>query len=157
MSTTAQNNLVRQVGGKKTLSYPIKTDGTADINAGDLVYWDSSAKVVKSLDSDAHAATLVGVAAKSSYVNPFGTKQYEADMSILVGNIHAFNTNAGDTFNHGDGVFFTTDAQTVTSTDPGGGHKVGYVMLRPGQSAVTGASGTTIDILVVGQSPVSNL
>jgi len=48
MATTAQNNIV---ASQRVIPFNILTDGTADINAGDQVYLDTSAHVAKSLGS----------------------------------------------------------------------------------------------------------
>ena len=148
-----KNNLVRQVGGKKTLSYPILSDGTYDIYQGDMVYFDTSAKVVKPVASNANAQYLAGVAAQPSFVNVYGTKKYVAGLQVLVGNIHSMGTVAGQTYAHGDALYYSTDAQTVTPTDPGSGNIVGHVWLKDGQAAVAGASGTEVECLMIAQYP----
>jgi hypothetical protein len=63
MATTAKNRIVRQVA-------PISLfeDATALVssaiswNQGDLVYLDTTNHLLKALDSDAHAATICGIA-----------------------------------------------------------------------------------------------
>lgn len=155
MATEAVNNLVRLVGGSKHISYPILSDGTADIKQGELLYWDSSAKVVKPIATDGNAATGAGVAMKSSFLNLYGTKKYEASMEAQVGAIHSLKTTSGDTYNAGDAVYIGADAQTVTTV--AATNVIGYVVLRDGQSAITGAANVNVDVLVVAKSPVSPL
>lgn len=154
MSTESQNNELKKLDGG-VLEYPILKDGTADINAGDNLYWDSSAKVVKALDSDAHAATYVGVASDKSYAQLYATKKYVTVLPVAFKGIRKFTSVNGVTYNHGDAVYFSTNAQTVTSTDPGGGHAIGKVWLQNGQSAISGDGTNEIPVLIVPQFPVA--
>jgi hypothetical protein len=147
--STAQNNLVRKVGGKN-LSHPILSDGLGDINQGDLVYFDSG--VVKSIASNANAATVAGVALKSSFLNLYGTKKYEGSMQVGVGDIFEFLTTSGETLSHGDAVGIGTDAQIVSEA---AANKVGYVMLRDGQSDIVSTGVEKVDVFVVGKFPLN--
>jgi predicted RecA/RadA family phage recombinase len=153
--TTAQNNVSYQWAPQ--LQYSVLTDGSNDINQGDLVYFDTVTKAVKVLDSDAHGAALAGVAGESSYLNLYGTKKYtdSGTIVVLTKGIFSFNTTNGDTLNDGDAVYLGADQQTVTNTAGGMTHAVGYVKLRPGQGAVAGGAGVKIDVLVVAQFPVA--
>jgi len=151
MATTAQNNLV----GKKSdrLFYPIDNSGSHDINAGDLVWYDTSVHYIKSLDSDAHGAYVAGVAQDTSYLNVYGTKEYSPLLGVYVGQIHALNTTGSDTYYTGTPVYYGADAQTITAV--AGTNILGYVMLRPGQASVAGGSGVTVDVLVIPLYPTS--
>lgn len=153
MATTNAENKVRTIGVERKLNWPIAADGTFDINGGDLVYWDSAAGIIKPIGSNANAATLAGVAEDASFVNLYGTKKYRASLGARYGQVHALNTKAGDSYVHGAPVFFDTDAQTVTSTDPGGGNVIGYAQCENG--AVTGASGVKVNVFVVAKSPTT--
>lgn len=156
MTTTAQNNQV--LVGNNPLSYPVLTDGTYDINQGDQVYWDSSGHVVKPVDTNGHAATFAGVAAQSSYMNPYGTKIYpQGSIEVWTKGKYTFKTTVGDTLNHGDPVYLGADAQTVTNQDPGGGNVIGYVWLPLGGTAVTGATGTNIDVVIKALFPFAGV
>jgi predicted RecA/RadA family phage recombinase len=148
MSTTSQNN---QVFDKSSpLWYPVLTDGTYDINQGDLLWYDASVHVVKPLDSDAHAAYFAGVALQQSNTTVYGTKTYPTGgVEVATQGIFKFKTITGDTLNHGDAVYFSTDGQTVTNTAGGMTHPIGYVWLKPGQSAVSGATGGSVLIEVM--------
>lgn len=156
MATTAQNNIVIE---GRALPFSVKTDGTADINQGDQVYVDTSAHVVKSLgaNDDTNAANFVGVAMESSYINPYGTKMYSAQIPVMLDGVATFNTTSGDTYNEGDAVYVGADAQTVTNTVGGLTKKIGFVKMRPGQSAVAGGSGVTIDVAIERQFPVAGI
>jgi len=143
MSTTSQNN---QVFDKSSpLWYPVLTDGTYDINQGDVVYWDSSAHVVKPVDSDAHAAYVAGVALQQSSSKVYGTTVYPTGgIQVATQGVFKFKTITGDTINHGDALYFSTDAQTVTNTAGGMSYPFAYAVLKPGQSAIAGATGGSV-------------
>lgn len=145
MSTVQQDNVI--VKFVEPTAYPIKTDGTADINGGDLVYFDTSAKVIKSLDSDAHAAQFAGLAMNGSYIQPYNTKQYGAGMiPVLQKGRVRVNSTSGDTYSHADALYMTADAQTVTNTVGGNSNIVGYVFLAPGIASLAGGAGITLQM-----------
>jgi predicted RecA/RadA family phage recombinase len=154
MSTTSTNTEIKQGTGRR-LEYPILKDGTADINQGDNVYFDTSAKVVKALDSNANAATFAGVATDKSYAQLYATKTYLNVLPVAIDGIWGMKSVNGQTYNHGDAVYFSTDAQTVTPTDPGTGHIIGYVWLQNGGSAIVSTGVETVPILIVPLFPVS--
>lgn len=156
MSTTAQNNIVQH---NRVVPFNIDSSGSNDINQGDQVYLDTSANVVKSLGSsdDTHAATFVGVAYDSSYINPYGTKEYSAQIPVVMSGIITFNTTSGDTYNEGNALYVGADAQTVTNTQGGLSNVIGYAKMRPGQSAVAGGSGITIDVLIAPKWPSAHI
>jgi len=154
MSTTSQNNQVYDKG--TPLFYPVLTDGTYDINQNDLVYFDTSAKVIKPLDSDAHAAYLAGVALQQSKLNVYGSSSYpQGGIQVATKGIFKFLMTSGDTYYHGDAVYFSTDAQHVTNTAGGMTHILGYVWLRPGQSSLAYAAGSYVEVLIVPAFPVA--
>jgi predicted RecA/RadA family phage recombinase len=155
--TTANQNKVADVGAARLVPYNCDVTGSNDFNQGDLLYLDTSSHTVKAVGSDGNAATLVGVASDTSWLTVYGTKTYPTSgaVEVFTAGIFTFNTTAADTYNDGDAVYIGADAQTVTSTAGGNTHKLGIVKLRPGQGAVTGAAGTTIDILIVPQYPVN--
>ena len=155
MSTTAINNRVQDIGFEQKTPYLVKTDGTADINQGDLLYLDTSAHVVKAIGSDANAATLVGVAADTSFRNLYGTKIYDTGIiQAYSAGIFFFNTTAAETYNEGTKMYYGTDAQTLTNV--AGTYAVGVCKMRAGVTSVTGASGTTVDVQVVQQWPLKS-
>ena len=147
--TTAQNTQVRVKGD--SLPYPILTDGTGDINAGDMVYWVSGSAALKAVGSDANAAFFAGIAKDTSFLNITGTKKYLPQMEVLSGGIFALKTTNAETYNHGTPLYAGADAQTITTV--AGSNIVGYAWLRPGQGAVTGAAGVTIDVLIAPKFP----
>lgn len=155
--TTANQNKVMDVGAARLIPYNCDTTGSNDFNQGDLLYLDTSAHLVKACTDDTKAATFVGVASDTSWRNLYGTKTYpdSGQVAVFVAGIFTFNSTTSDTYNDGDAVYIGADAQTITSTAGMLTHKLGYVKLRPGQSAITGAAGTTVDILIVPQFPVN--
>lgn len=152
MSTTAQNNIVLQ---QKMMYFPIDQTGANDINQGDLVYMDTSAKLIKSLGTsdDTNAAHLVGVAAASSFIQPYSTKKYQPTIPVMISGLASFNTTSGDTYNEGDALYAGADAQTVTNQSAS--HIIGYAKMRQNQSAVAGGAGVTIDVQIVPEYPTT--
>lgn len=150
MSTTAGNP---SAGGKGVgYSYSIDKTGSFDINQGDMVWFDTSAHVLKPLDSDAHAAFLAGVAYDSSFLNLYGTKIYEAAVVAIATGRTRMKTTSGDTYHDGDTLYIGADAQTVTNTAGGNTHSVGVVHL-PFGNTVSGGSGTLIECIILAQFP----
>jgi predicted RecA/RadA family phage recombinase len=156
MATTAQNNIVFE---GRSLGFAVDGTGSNDINQGDQVYMDTSAHLVKSLgaNDDTNAANFVGVAMESSFINPYGTKEYSAQIPVMLAGVATFNTTSGDTYNEGDAVYVGADAQTVTNTVGGLTKKIGFVKMRPGQSAVAGGTNVTIDVAIERQFPVAGI
>jgi hypothetical protein len=156
MATTSNNNIVLR---GSVLGMAILTNGTADINQGDQVYVDTSAHVVKSLgvSDDTNAATFLGVAMDASYINPYGTKMYSPQIPVMTSGVVSFKTTAGDTYNAGDALYVGADAQTVTNTAGALTKKIGFVVTRPGQSAVAGGTGVTIDAVIEHQFPTAGI
>ena len=166
MATNSRDNIVKAVGfDVKKLNYPLIADGTFDFNQGDLLYFDASAKIVKALDSDAHAAYLCGVALRPSFLAPYTAqnlaagpgiqKNYYQDALVGIGCIASFKTTVGETYEDGTVLYFGADAQTVTTV--AGTHSVGVVKLNSGGDAVTGAAGVEVPVLVIPQIPVQSL
>jgi hypothetical protein len=109
------------------------------------------------ISDDTNAAKFIGVALDSSYVNPYGTKKYSPQIAVGLDGVFTFSTTSGDTYNEGDAVYTGVDAQTVTNTAGGLTKKIGFVKMRPGQSAVAGGAGISIDIEISAQYPVVNI
>lgn len=159
MATSPNNNLAQKLSGRAGYPYPIDQTGAAAFNQGDLVYFDTSAKVLKALDSDAHAADLAGVALISSALALYtdaltgaAKSNVEPKVPVGFGDVFNFTGVAGDSYAHMDAVYYATDAQHVTAV--GASHLIGYVWLPLGNT-LTGA--VTVPILVVAQHPVANL
>lgn len=142
MATVQKNNIVL----KKTPPemYPILTDGTSDINGGDLVYFDTSAKVVKSATSDGNCATLAGVAENGSFIQPYSAKKYFDRIPVVAKGIVKMQTTTSETYNEGTAVYFGADAQTITTV--AGTNIIGYVKMGPGQTSVTGGAGVEVQV-----------
>lgn len=156
MATTSQNNQVFKFSDP--LVYPNLTDGNSLINQGDQVYFDTSANVVKPVASNANAATFAGVAGDRSWMNPYGTTLYpQGSIPVWKDGIFTFKTTAAETLEMGDAVYVGADAQTVSDQDPGSGNIIGYVWLRPGQSSITGASGTNVEVLIKALFPFTGI
>lgn len=170
MATKNRNNILKDVRfGVSQLTHALIADGTFDFNQGDLLYYDSAAKIVKPLDSDAHAATLVGVAARAAYLAPYVgmniaagpamQKNYYDSALVAFGVVASFYSTTAETYYDNDQVFWGSDAQTLTKVDPGVGHPVGVVKMPSGSAALTIAGGATvlIPVLVIPQFPIASL
>lgn len=160
MSTVAQNNIVagcvHQEGFLMHGHVPVN-HSTVPVNQGDLVYWDSAAKIAKPIASDSNVASLLGVALGSSKFNSNidnSTSIKEPTINIGYGVIANMKTVASDVYNDGDPVYYSTDAQTVTSAT-GSSNKIGIVRLAPEGSAITGATGVTVPVFVYSQAFVA--
>jgi hypothetical protein len=159
MATTAQNNLLFAIGGNpRGLRWPIISSGSFDINQGDLCWFDTSVYQIKSLDSDAHAQYLAGVASQTSFINPYGTKEYFPDIVVYFGAVFYFGTVSGDTWQNGTSAYFSTDAQHVTAVSAS--HVIGYAYLNTTGTIGTaptlaGGSGVNVPIFVVAQYPTA--
>lgn len=152
MGTTSQNTEIKQGTGRR-LEYPIIKDGTFDINQGDNVYFEAASHAVKPLDSAANAQYYAGVATDRSYGQLYPTKTYLNVLPVAIDGIWGMKSVNGQTYNHGDKVYFSTDAQTVTPTDPGGAHVIGYVWLQNGVAAIVSTGVETVPVLIVPQFP----
>ena len=124
-------------------------DSVSPLKQGVLAYWDATAKKAKALDSDAHAATLLGITLGPSKVSsPIdnGSVPTEPNVNIAYGVRSPLNTTVGETYDEGTPVYAGADEQTVTTV--AGTNKVGVVRLNPRQGPITGAAGVTVPVLV---------
>lgn len=156
--TTAIQNKVVDVGAARTVPYNCDVTGSNDFNQGDMLYLDTSSHTVKAIASDGNAGTFVGVASDTSWRAVYGsTKKYpdSGQVSVFTAGEFFFNTTAGDTINDGDAVYIGADAQTVTNTVGGLTKKLGIAKLNPGQGAVAGGAGVTINVLIIPQYPTN--
>lgn len=144
MATTADNTKAKDVNDR--ISYTIDTTGSNDINAGDMVYFDTSAHQAKSAATDANCQYFAGVAEDTSYKNPFGTKKYDPMISVFKEGIFWFKTTTSESYFDGTPVSIGADAQTVTTV--GGTYPVGTVHNPGSTAAITGASGTSVMVII---------
>jgi hypothetical protein len=148
MATVNQNAVVYgaiSAQGFKSVHVPV-THSTNPVKQGELLYLDASAHIAKPLDSDAHAATLLGVALQPSAVS--GSIDASSEKSVMVAwdVVAQFKTTATEVFYPGLAVYIGADAQTVTAT--AGSNKIGAVVLPIGVASVTGAAGVNVQVLV---------
>lgn len=159
MSTASIDNIVKTY--QDPVPYPIKTDGTADVNAGDQVYFDTSAKVVKSLGTsdDTNAANFAGIAMDGSFIQPYSAKQYDlgGQIPVLTRGIVRMKTTVGDTYQAGQPLYVGVDAQTVTNTVGGLTKKIGYVVMPPAQTSIAGGAGIFIQMEISTLFPVTSI
>lgn len=132
--------------------FPVATDGTFDINQGDLCWYDTSAHILKAADTDAHMAFLVGYAYDSSFLNLYGQKKYDPGIVGVCVGAGSFKTTTGDTYHNGDVCYLGADAQTITNTAGGNTHAIGNIYL-PFGNTVAGGTGTMVQMIVIPQFP----
>ena len=171
------NNNIIEDGGLIPVQerYPHDVTGSHDYNQDDLMYRDASSGQVWPLDTDAHAATFVGVAAKPGFIAPYTatqlpggpamSKQYDTDALIQRDCIVGFFGHTGETYHDGDLVYLdsSADPQTVCNT-PGnaqggaGAHPVGIVKLPSASigTAVAYAAGVRIPVRIIAQFPIAS-
>lgn len=134
--------------GTKRIQYPCD-NSTGAIKAGDLLWQDGSTYLAKPLDTDAHAASFIGVAAGPSVVSSGidnATVPAEKVVQADSEGIFSMKSTAGDTFHPGEAVYIGADAQTVTNTVGTMTHPIGYVVLPIGVLAVVGGAGVDVTV-----------
>jgi hypothetical protein len=119
------------------------------IEQGDLVYFDTADNLVKKAASDANCATLLGVAKQPSIVssgvdNTGAPKEKQVQVSAAA--VHGMLTTAAETYNTGDLVYFGANSKTITKV--AATNAVGRVILPPGQTALVGAAGVSVPVLI---------
>lgn len=126
---------------------------TFPFNQGDLLYLDTTAHLAKPLDSDAHGATILGVALEPSNVssNLDNGVVSHAATSALVGwdMIANLKTTAADVYHTGDVVYAGADAGTVSLT---GTNAVGVCILPYGVATVTGATNVVVAVRILNKA-----
>jgi len=151
MATTAKNRIVRQVAPKSMFeSAKALIDATISWNQGDLCYLDTTNHLIKALDSDAHAAAVVGIARQTVVLGKLKPVYQGTDVDAAVaiedvagpqvGVIAKLKLKAGDAFVAGGAVYYGGDAQTVSSA---GTNLVGYFQ-DAGLTAVSGDEGSIL-------------
>ena len=156
MATTARNNIVREVAPKSLFeSAKAVLSSTNDWNQGDLLAFDTTNHVLYAVAATADAAYLCGVAAQSvvdgKVVSPYQGTAVDASVARadikgpVFGVIASLVLKTGDAFNPGDKVYLTTtDAQTITSTDPGDHLQIGIFQGKAVSSASAGQYGEVL-------------
>lgn len=153
--STPINNIIRGGSQAKSLfesALPVLSVAVS-YNQGDLLAFDTSAKVLK-VAGTGDSANFLGVAIntvvnglpKSPYPGTaVDASQGASDMGGPVyGVVASLYLTSGDAFVLGAPVYLTSDPQTVTVTQPG---SAPYIGLFVGQQAITpAATGTKGDI-----------
>lgn len=125
------------------------TPGSFAINQGDLCYLDTSTHIAKALDSDAHAASLLGIALQPTAVSSnLDNSSAPAEKGIMVGwnCVANLKTTAAETYVPGTLVYAGADAQTITTVT--GTNRVGIVILPLGVASVTGAANVRVGVVI---------
>jgi len=158
MAVVSMNNLVQKIKDGYIFDLPVVSTGTPTniIKQGELVYWDATNKNIKSLDSDANAATFLGVADDQYPINSNidnGTVAGANSMSVGFNNIYSFKTTAGDTYVNFSEVYIGADSQTITNTAGAMTHKIGYIKLPSGVTSVAGGAGVSVPVYIYSKHP----
>lgn len=128
----------------------------APIEQGDLVYWDSTNHRVTKLDSDAHAASLCGIALQPSVISSnidLASAPAEKTVAVGWGCVADMKTTAAETYYDGALVYIGADSQTITTV--AGSNAVGTIVLPAAVASVTGASGKVVPVLIKGKAFVA--
>lgn len=156
MATQAKNNIVRAVAPKSIFeSAKAVLSATNDWNQGDLLAFDTTSKVLKAVTAVTDSANILGVAkqtvvdgkVKSPYVTDVDASAAIENLAGPVyGVVAELKLTTGDTFAPGAKVYLTaTDAQTVTSVQPGAEPHIG---IYQGKNIASAAAGAVGEILV---------
>ncbi|MBL0233234.1 MAG: hypothetical protein IPQ08_06175 [Chitinophagaceae bacterium] len=156
--STSNQDLIQTgiVNGQGFLQHQAKVNNTtAAVKAGELVYWDASAHLAKPLDTDAHAATILGIALQPSAVSSSldnSSAPLEKTIQVGYGVKALLKTTAAETYLEGDLVYIGADAQTILNTTGANVNPVGIISHPAGVSSVTGAAGVSVQVLVYSRS-----
>lgn len=156
-SVGSVNNIINKY--QDPVPYPQDTSGANLINAGDLVWYDTSNHWIAALDTDAHAAEYAGVAMNGSNLAVYTTAFYGAQIPVLTKGIVGLFGTSGDTYHDGDSVYQTTSAsgtpQTITNTAGANTHVLGTIVLPPGITSSAYAAGTRYQVKISPLWPVT--
>lgn len=139
MTTTSRNLNYRLLD-----SYSFPLDPTIAVNEGDLLYWDTSAKVAKPISNKSHVPYLLGDSKSQNPVAHHGTIK---STSVNLGpkrSVKLIAREAGSVSTL-DPVYFHTDAQSFGLTNNSGDDVLGKIMVCPKEF------GTGTITLVVGR------
>lgn len=155
--TTPINNIVRGGSQSKSMfesALPV-LDSSVSYNQGDLIAFDTSGKVLKAVAGSGDSANFLGVAV-NTVVNGLPKQAYlgtAVDASVGASDmagpqysvVASLYLTSGDAFTSGAPVYLTTDAQTVTVTQPGSESAIGIFV---GSAVTPAASGTKGDVRI---------
>ena len=167
MATKNASNILEDVNfAGKRMRWALSSGGSFDFQQGDLLWYDSTAKYVKPLDSDAHAQYLIGVAEKPAFIAPYSStqgssgvalqKNYDQDALVMFGCLAGLYGVSGDTYHDGDQVYWGgVDAQTITNTKGGNNNVIGVIKFPSAAmgTAQAYAAGTRYPVWVFAQYP----
>jgi len=153
MATTAKNRIVRQVAPISIFEEASALVSSAiSWNQGDLLYLDTTNKLLKPIASDANAATICGIARQtivSGKLSPvYQGTAVDASTAIeglagpQAGVIAKLKLKSGDAFTPGCACYYGGDAQTVSIT---GTNVVGYFQ----DAAITASSTSEGQVMLV--------
>lgn len=153
MPTIAKNRIVRSISPNSLFEEAKALISSAiSWNQGDLLYLDTATSLIKPLDSDAHAANILGIARQSissgKPISPYQGTAVDAAQAIesiagpQYGVIAKMLLKSGDSFVPGASVYYGGDAQTVSAT---GTNAVGIYQ----GAALTASSGSEGEVALL--------
>lgn len=157
MATIAVNNIKRQVAPVSLFeSAKFVIDSTVSFNQGDLIALDTVNHVLKAVTASTDAPNFLGVAAvtivSGKVKSPYQGTAVDAAQAIedIKGPVShvvvELIATTGDAFVPGALVYLTaTDAQTVTSTDPGTHDPIGVYQ---GKNIASASAGQKIEVFI---------
>lgn len=125
-----------------------------NINSGDMVYWNATAKAAYPLTLDANGAGFMGVSLDTTPMNVV-SEDYLPTINVRQRGQFEMNSTNGDTYNPGDKVYIGADAQTVTNTAGGKTNVLGTVAMDPSMVALAGGTGVKVLVDVVAKYPTT--
>lgn len=155
MATTGRNNIVRSVNPKSLFesAYPVLSKTLSTWNEGDLLAFDATNACIIAVTGTGSGANSLGVAVQTVQngivPSPYQGTAVDASQGLSdiegpqYGVVCSMILHTGDSFNPGQKVYISSDAQTVTST--AAGTSIGIFQGSPVTSA---PSGTLGDVLI---------
>jgi hypothetical protein len=129
-----------------------KVYSASGIQTGQMMQWDAVARVAVPMNTTS-GAIFLGVSEESQPLVGLGTPTVPLTgnmIRIKAGGTAAMLTTTGETYAHLDPVFVqSSDALAMTVTKSGASRVVGRVWLPDG-STVTGGTGTTVPVAMLG-------
>lgn len=160
--TVAINNIVRSVAPKSIFeSAKTVIDATVSYNQGDLIAFDGSANLLKAVTAYGDAVGFLGVAKQTIVLgvvkSPYTGTAVDAAQAVediagpVYGVVASLILKTADAFNPGDKVYLTSNAQTISSVNPGSGDTPAtdnYIGIYQGKVVASATAGQKGDILL---------
>lgn len=147
--TTPVYRFVKDTGGSGAGLEAYAIYASSGINTGDMVQWDIAARVATA-NLLGSGSIFLGVSETTNPVVSLGTPSVPltgGKITVKSQGVHFFKTTAAEIYSHLDPIYQGADVQTVSKA--GSTRMIGRIWLPDG-SQVTGATGTNVNVLVMG-------